>query len=220
MDNYDFSIDFGIDMEGSDLSDDMFSANEGVEKGKGVLLTSVIAIVAGFIIILIAFGVINIANRVGDKEINNNVEITDTSDKALKTNNDVPTSVENDIGSINKEIEKQQNNIFTGGRKSSSSISSSDGWVEFKPEEGIIFDAVTIAVFEVTGIKHVAKAINNKNDKIIKSIVYGSISGLSGTYEVEVPYDKAILLTNGSEFEIEYRYGIRNGVRLVGEIRY
>ena len=34
MDNYDFSIDFGIDMEGSDLSDDMFSANEGVEKGK------------------------------------------------------------------------------------------------------------------------------------------------------------------------------------------
>ena len=218
MDNYDFSIDFGIDMEGSDLSDDMFSANEGVEKGKGVLLTSVIAIVAGFIIILIAFGVINIANRVGDKEINNNVEITDTSDKVLKTNNDVPTSVENDIGSINKEIEKQQNNIFTGSRKSSSS--SSDGWVEFKPEEGIIFDAVTIAVFEVTGIKHVAKAINNKNDKIIKSIVYGSISGLSGTYEVEVPYDKAILLTNGSEFEIEYRYGIRNGVRLVGEIRY
>ena len=112
MDNYDFSIDFGIDMEGSDLSDDMFSANEGVEKGKGVLLTSVIAIVAGFIIILIAFGVINIANRVGDKEINNNVEITDTSDKVLKANNDVPTSVENDIGSINKEIEKQQNNIF------------------------------------------------------------------------------------------------------------
>lgn len=217
MDNYDFSIDFGIDMEGSDLSDDMFNDNEGVEKGKGVLLTSVIAIVAGFIIILIAFGVINIANRVGDKEINNNVEITDTSDKVLKTNNDVPTSVENDIGSINKEIEKQKNNIFTGGGKSSS---SSDGWVEFKPEEGIIFDAVTIAVFEVTGIKHVAKAINNKNDKIIKSIVYGSISGLSGTYEVEVPYDKAILLTNGSEFEIEYRYGIRNGVRLVGEIRY
>ena len=208
MENDDFSIDFGIDMGDVDLSNELFEGDNVVEKGKSMALTAIVAIVAGFIIIVIAFGIINIANKVENSKNIDNIEVEATSGNTIKSNGVNENSVKNNINNINSQIEKQSN-IFDGG------------WVEFKSDgDSVVFEFSSLAVFEVTDIKHFVKTINNKNDKVIKSVAYGSISGLSGTYEVEIPYDKAVLLRNGSEFEIEYRYTIKDGIRIVGEIRY
>ena len=221
MENDDFSIDFGIDMGDVDLSNGLFEGDNVVEKGKSMALTAIVAIVAGFIIIVIAFGIINIANKVENSKNIDNIEVEATSGNTIKSNGVNENSVKNNINNINSQIEKQSN-IFDGVGVGSKRVNSENGgWVEFKSDgDSVVFEFSSLAVFEVTDIKHFVKTINNKNDKVIKSVAYGSISGLSGTYEVEIPYDKAVLLRNGSEFEIEYRYTIKDGIRIVGEIRY
>ncbi len=93
-------------------------------------------------------------------------------------------------------------------------------WVELKQDDSLSMNKEVNSRFTVTSIKHLAKKINENNVILVKSIVKGNISGLVGTYEVEMPYDKAKYLKNGTEFKITYTMMEKNDVKIIGEIRY
>ena len=94
------------------------------------------------------------------------------------------------------------------------------GWVQFALDEPIVFETVIKSSFTVTSIKHFARVSNDNNDKQVKSIVTGNISGLVGTYELEIPFDKAQYLSIGSVFEVSYKIIEMNGYAVVSGVEY
>ena len=58
------------------------------------------------------------------------------------------------------------------------------------------------------------------NDKQLRGILSGSISGLAGTYKLEVPADVATNLQIGQQFTVEYQLQDMGDYKLVGHIQY
>ena len=73
--------------------------------------------------------------------------------------------------------------------------------------------------FTVTDIKHYSKQ-SKLSELELKSVVKGSISGLSGTYEIDIPYTNGIGLKVGDVFSIEYRIDNVNDCNIVYDITY
>lgn len=96
-----------------------------------------------------------------------------------------------------------------------------DGWVEVGlSSSNVDFGEPLEGIFTVTDITTYARLSGVGSDKQVKSVLSGSISGLTGTYVVELPADKALKLGVGNSFKIDYQLKTVNGYKLVGEIRY
>lgn len=96
----------------------------------------------------------------------------------------------------------------------------SNQWIEVDLSEPIKFQATISSDFTVTSIKHYAKITNSNNDRCLRTIVTGSISGLTGTYELEVPTDKAQNLKIGSIFAVEYGMSDKGEYKIIGAVHY
>ena len=56
---------------------------------------------------------------------------------------------------------------------------------------------------------------------MVKSVLTGALSGLSGTYEIEVPYTVASKVNPGDFFDVTVEMGTdTRGKTVVGEILY
>lgn len=207
--NEDFDIDTGIDMSYLDDAnmnfDEAFGDNETtdnkidntqgneIEGAKSAKKTAIILGIIGFVVIVIA---LFIASLVGNS--NNKKEASVEETKAEITAHSAYTSKENIPAKLHH----------------------NEGWIEFKANGDVVIDVEIDSDFTVTSIRHFAKVVNENNDKIVKSIVTGNISGLVGTYEVEIPYEKAIKLKVGSVFKITYKCNADNDSKIIGEIKY
>ncbi len=197
-----FDIDTGIDMDPMKFDDyEEYSEDNNIQNDKNVMGVALISIVVGVVVIVIAFSLIGVANRFQGRE-----------EKTEKIENNIIDRVESRVETITSKV--------TIIPEKGIDINNANDWVEFKRGEGIELDKEVEALFTVTSIQHMAKVVNEKNDKIIKSIVKGNISGIAGTYEIDIPYEKAELLSDGAVFTIVYRYTMRNGTRVIGEIKY
>lgn len=98
--------------------------------------------------------------------------------------------------------------------------SDKEGWTEFKTES--IGDEVyeVESKFKVVNVSHYVKVVNKEKDVQIISFVKGNIDGLNGLYEIEIPYEKSILLKREQEFKIKYFYYLKNGVKVIYSISY
>lgn len=72
--------------------------------------------------------------------------------------------------------------------------------------------------FVVLEIHHYARKTSDSTLGL-KTTITGSLSGLSGTYEMDIPYNKGIKLRVGTEFTVKVQIGEYNGKTVVGEIR-
>lgn len=108
----------------------------------------------------------------------------------------------------------------TGNVSNNTVTIESNKWTQFKGDTSIQFEANIESSIVVTDIKHYASISNNNNDRQLKSIVTGSISGIIGTYELEIPYSSAMKLKVGDSFIITYSIGDYNGYKVIGEIKY
>lgn len=95
-----------------------------------------------------------------------------------------------------------------------------NGWVQVSIDNQINFDSTIESSFTVTNIRHYALVTNKNNDKQLKSLVTGNISGLVGTYEIEIPFDKAQNLSVGAVFEVSYKITELNGYSVISGIKY
>lgn len=92
------------------------------------------------------------------------------------------------------------------------------GWDEIELSE-LAFSNVINGDFTVTSIKAYVKD-SKTGEKTVKAVVTGGISGLSGTYELEIPYSKAERLAVGDSFSVKYRIAKLNDYTIVGDISY
>ena len=118
-----------------------------------------------------------------------------------------------------KEEEKQETKAESSTEAPVRRVSLTDGgWDEIEISE-LAFSNVINGDFTVTSIKSYVKD-SKTGEKTVKAVVTGGISGLSGTYELEIPYSKAEKLAVGDSFSVKYRIAKLNDYTIVGDISY
>lgn len=118
-----------------------------------------------------------------------------------------------------KEEEKQETKAESSTEAPVRKVSLTDGgWDEIEISE-LAFSNVINGDFTVTSIKAYVKD-SKTGEKTVKAVVTGGISGLSGTYELEIPYSKAEKLAVGDSFSVKYRIAKLNDYTIVGDISY
>ena len=136
----------------------------------------------------------------------------------------VKTAVETEASTrVEKESRKEEAKRETKAESSTEApvrrVSLTDGgWDEIELSE-LAFSNVINGDFTVTSIKAYVKD-SKTGEKTVKAVVTGGISGLSGTYELEIPYSKAEKLAVGDSFSVKYRIAKLNDYTIVGDISY
>lgn len=136
----------------------------------------------------------------------------------------VKTAVETEASTrVEKESRKEEEKQDTKAESSTEApvrrVSLTDGgWDEIELSE-LAFSSVINGDFTVTSIKAYVKD-SKTGEKTVKAVVTGGISGLSGTYELEIPYSKAEKLAVGDSFSVKYRIAKLNDYTIVGDISY
>lgn len=211
---------------------DLFNNNNAQntdEQENGLKKNSLVIIIVGVILVI---AVIFIASKVIkhndsgeqanaqneqtdiDTETYDNDEYSNEDEYYDDTNSD---DVNNDYESDDDVNDNAQNNqtIYEN------SYDEGLKWVEVSNSENIEFKKELVsAKFTVTNIKHLARAVDTNNNLVIETRILGGISGLSGTYELYVPYDRGSKLNIGDVFDIKYQLGSYNGKTVVGDIQY
>ena len=136
----------------------------------------------------------------------------------------VKTAVETETSTrVEKESRREEEKQETKAESSTEApvrrVSLTDGgWDEIELSE-LAFSNVINGDFTVTSIKAYVKD-SKTGEKTVKAVVTGGISGLSGTYELEIPYSKAEKLAVGDSFSVKYRIAKLNDYTIVGDISY
>lgn len=114
----------------------------------------------------------------------------------------------------------------TTGNNVSNTVSTPEytAWTELNDNTEIDFKDYIKASFTVTDIKHYVRNSSPDGTYIVKTTLTGMISGYSGTYTLDVPYNKGIILaTNpdlgiGCTFDVSILIGEYNGKKFIGDI--
>ncbi len=118
--------------------------------------------------------------------------------------------------------ESNSSNIQASGNSYTTNVSQTvvtdTGWTEIQSSNLSKGNKLS-GDFTVTDIKHYSKK-SKLSELELKSVVKGSISGLSGTYEIDIPYTNGIGLKVGDVFSIEYRMDTVNDCNIVYDITY
>lgn len=209
LDNDD-SLDGSLDLDDTSdsFSDTLNNSNIGSDIGvSNPKRIGVIGGVVGLVIILVGLFISNIANSNkvdSDTYVNSNQQVT--SNQQVNNNQQVTS---NQQGKIDQP--SISNGVIVGD-------SGTGGWVEFTGDKDIKFDGSAKSEFTVLDIKHLVKVEDGKGDGLVKSVVIGNISGLTGEYEVELPYESAAKLEVGKIIGIDYNYTYINDIKVVGKI--
>lgn len=223
----DSSTDFGSDSmfndssndNNTDDSDNQFSGvldnmdnqnnfEDNASEQGSVKKTSLIMIAVGVIAII---GVVLIAGAVSRSKNKTNIE---TGQQASQDSNSTSGSNKDSVMSNNTN-ENTNNNVITN------KVDNEFTWTIITNSENVQFnDEYSDMIFTVTKIEHKARVVDTNNNLVIKTTIQGSISGLPGTYELDIPYDKGIKLVVGDNFTVHVKLGTYNEKTVVGEIQY
>lgn len=217
--DFDFGLNFGDDFETSDGSDDLFNNtsqndnifgdgdqsddglsqydDEDAKNKSDTRKTAITAIIIGVAIIVVMFLGINFVRNLSNKN------------KVTKFNNE-PIQV------------NQSSVVESNINNSSTNYLNNNGWIEYESgKEDITFsDNYIDTTFSVTSIKHYVKVLNNEN-YMIKTVLYGALSGFTGTYELELPYSMGSKLSIGSNIKVQVKIGeYTKNILIIDEIKY
>lgn len=200
-------LDLGIDLsEAPTLQDDLSSSNQINDAGsddsdndkKKILVVIAVGVIALIIVCITAPLLIKLFNGKADASnsnnqvqvSNNNAQVGNSNTQAAVNNTPIQTTIQSD-------------------------------WIEITSNEDIQFsEEYSDLTFTVTGVKNLAKLVESDGSLVVKSVVYGSISGLSGSYEIEVPYNLGSKLVVGNQFTVHVLLGQYNSKTVVGGIRF
>lgn len=244
FEGFDDQIDFGgnneatVDSNGSTLPDNAFDGqfnniggsnnvdtqSQPLKTKKTAIIAIIIGIVGILLVIMLAARLTNMAKKSNDNAKNNNNNNTNVTN----TQQNVPTTVTN------------ANDIMGGGpsntqQQSSQSqtkpvvvtVGSDFNWTEITGDEDITYTEDTYAekVFSVSEVKHYARAVDANNSRLVtKTVIIGSISGLSGTYTIDVPYSKGVKIQSALksnslvEFTVYVKFGDYKGRQVIDDI--
>lgn len=217
-------FDFDTDTDGQDSvnqqssvdlfdisEDDLDSALNGQQddddgetgQKRSVTKTAIIAIIIGIVVLVVILIIAGAVSKSKDNKDNTNSQ----------SNNSVAHS--NNSGSTTNGTDNTTGNVgaISGG------IATADDWIKITSNEDVDFsDEYKTLTFMITSVEHFAKRVDAKGDMMIKTKLSGSLSGLSGTYSLDVPYEKGIKLSVGDEFAVKVLIGNYNGKSVIGDI--
>ena len=205
------------------LEDNHDTPESGNEHGglkKQAIIMVAVGVVALLLVIAIASAVgrhssnntsnDNIVAQTPDNSANTRVDISDNNDYSSSKNTNNNSTNNNDASTSNEENSikyVQDENMFN--------------WVEITNNEDVqIEDNYSDMTFTVTGLKFYARSVDTNNNLVIKCVVSGSVSGLSGTYTLDVPYNKGVRLVVGNSFTVHVQLGTYNGKTVVCDMKY
>lgn len=203
------------------------SRNEHGGLKKQAIIMVVVGVVALLLVIAIASAVgrhsSNNTVNPNNNGVNNNV-VAQTPDNSANTRVDI--SDNNDYSSSNNTSNNSTNNNDASTSNDENSVKyvqdeNMFNWVEITNNENVqIEDNYSDMTFTVTGLKFYARSVDTNNNLVIKCVVSGSVSGLSGTYTLDVPYNKGVRLVVGNSFTVHVQLGTYNGKTVVCDMKY
>lgn len=209
------------------LEDNHDTPESGNEHG-GLKKQAIIMVVVGVVALLL---VIAIASAVGRHSSNNTVNpnndgvnnnvVAQTPDNSANTRVDI--SDNNDYSSSNNNSTNNNDASTSNDENSVKYVQDENmfNWVEITNNENVqIEDNYSDMTFTVTGLKFYARSVDTNNNLVIKCVVSGSVSGLSGTYTLDVPYNKGVRLVVGNSFTVHVQLGTYNGKTVVCDMKY
>lgn len=205
--NNDFDIETGVDIEEDSfdstgiLSDDMFEDSENSRGNDGGTYRNlrnhlIIAIIIAAVLIIAAVSIWKFAKA---KTSNN------------KDSSGYTTDVAEDAREENIKSESTNNDEY-------SAVGIDRGqWTYITEDEDVNYREDKVeAIFTVTDIRH--KARLNGNEIEIRSEVAGSISGFTGTYSIDIDYNKGSKLNIGDTIGVYVTTGTYGNDTVVGVI--
>ena len=204
----------GSDYKPDVASSDYDSSNDYKPSNKG---KAIAIIVAGLVIII---GVAVAGNFALKKN------------KKSNTANDYLAVIDNNVSNYEEEtvsnhVEYSNESVAMPQRVDNGTVNTQpvqtnyvdkSGWQEVDHEE-ISFSDYIDGDFTVTSIKSFARS-SKLGEMELKTEVTGSISGLSGTYEIDVPYTIGGGLKIGNTFSIKYKIGNIGDNTFISDITY
>lgn len=163
---------------------------------------SIIFILVGVVVLIAVFIIAGAVNKKAKSNSNSNKNV----DSIMNEGN-------NNAGYSNKSTNSQ--NIVTN------QSNTGFNWKTITNKEEVQFNnEYSDMIFTVTNIEHKARAVDTNSNLVVITTIQGSISGLSGTYEIDIPYNKGVKLVVGNSFTVHVQLGTYNGKTVVGEIQY
>lgn len=201
--------------------DDNTSEDESNSETKTTKASILIA--AAGILLFIIISIIAIKVTSGGKDSDVKQETVNTQE-AVEDEKRTEKRTEKETDRDSKDV----SNIMNSGNKDKENNKSknetktdSNGWVEIDNKQEIKFNKnKKELIFTVTKINHFAKKVGVNDNLVIKTTLTGSLSGLTGSYSLDVPYSKGSKLVVGDEFTVLVELGTYNKKTVVGEISY
>jgi hypothetical protein len=199
------SPDNGMDFGGA-FDDELGPDNGG---GNGLKKQAIITIIVGIIGVLL---VIFIATRISscakqdDNDQTNSSKVEHTTDRGGQNVDDLMSDnkVDRPTSATQETVNKNDNT-----------------WVSIDKDQEVKFNKTyQELMFTVTGIEHLAKRVDSNGNLVVKTQLTGGISGLTGTYTLDIPYSKGVKLVVGDSFTVKVQLGTYSGKTVVGEIVY
>lgn len=191
------STDSGFDSSEFDSMTNSSEDIEDVDTAKVIKKNTIIVIIAGLVIIIAALMIWKKASASGQKMI-----YTKSADEVSQESN-----------------YQQSSNMAESSNIAESNVSSSNSeWITLSGDQTIDSIKEVESQFTVTSIEHLAK--KSGNEMQIKTHLRGSLSGLTGVYDLDVPYEKGTKLKVGDVFTVTVEVGSYNDSTVVGVIRF
>lgn len=125
--------------------------------------------------------------------------------------------VENKHVKIEKETVAEKDN---SNKSSETLVVDSNNWQKLSGYSPLNEGTKIKSSFTITDIEYYAVPVNGQSDKQVKAVLTGSISGLVGTYQLEVGYSVGGKLNIGNSFDITYNLIEADGYRVIDGISY
>lgn len=209
---------------GSDyFTDDMDDADDITDDQRRMLDKKYIIVIVGGIIIFLL--VLFLGSRVlGGKKNNSNEMLDNINQQQQQQVSDKNTNVnvDNIMGNqtqqpVQNNVQQSQQDVNVNYHKDENEFS----WMEVTDSENVVFEeSYAERIFTITTVKHYARTVDSANNLVMKTTLTGSLSGLPGTYIIEVPYSKGVKLRTGNSFTVNVLMGTYNDKIVVGDITY
>lgn len=191
---------------------DTVAEQQGTKKQSIVLI--IVGIVALVIVLIVASVISNRASKKDTTTVQNNTNTTQVVQQDNNVNVDDIVNDGNNSQSQQNQTSNQQNVI-------TNKVDDDFTWTLITDNEQVQFNSeYSDMTFTITSIEHKARAVDTNNNLVVITTLQGSISGLSGTYELDIPYNKGVKLVVGNSFTVHVQLGTYNGKTVVGEIQY
>ena len=203
------------------------NSNNEDDNRSGLMKQAVIVIAIGVVILILVFVIAGFVGKSKKNDTSNQQQQVEQQEQQLeqqleqntvqqkKQDTDADSIMNEDNSTDSSDTDDSNKNVITNEKDSKYT------WTVITNKEDVQFNKeYSDMTFTITSIEHRARSVDTNNNLVVITNIQGSISGLSGTYELNIPYDKGVKLVVGSSFTVHVQLGTYNGKTVVGEIKY